>query len=101
MQGQARRGRPERLTQPLCGYQRHGSPRATVLCQRLAGNSRPPHAAHRAATVTPQVQAEDILRGLVISLGRAAEQQGIREEEDLGLAIEDVQQRVYQERYSR
>jgi AbrB family looped-hinge helix DNA binding protein len=29
------------------------------------------------ATVTPDVQAEDILRGLVTSMGRAAEQQGI------------------------
>jgi hypothetical protein len=48
--------------------------------------------------VTPQVQAEDILRSLVTSLGRAAEQQGIREEEDLRPAIEDVQRRVVQER---
>ena len=53
------------------------------------------------ATVTPQVQAEDILRGLVTSLGRAAEQQGLREEEDLGPSIEDVQQRVHQERYGQ
>jgi hypothetical protein len=52
------------------------------------------------ATVIPQVQAEDILRGLVASLGRAAEQQGIREEEDLEPVIEDIQQRVFQERYS-
>ncbi len=51
------------------------------------------------AMVTPQVQAEDILRGLVASLGRAAEQQGIREEGDLEPAIEDVQRRVVQERY--
>ena len=53
------------------------------------------------ATVTPQVQAEDILRGLVTSLGRAAEQQGIREEEDLGPIIEEAQRRTHQERYGR
>jgi AbrB family looped-hinge helix DNA binding protein len=53
------------------------------------------------ATVTPQVQAEDILRGLVASLGRAAEQQGIREEKDLEPVIEDIQRRVFQERYSK
>jgi AbrB family looped-hinge helix DNA binding protein len=51
------------------------------------------------ATVTPQVQAEDILRGLVASVGRAAEQQGIREEEDLGPIIEDAQRRAYEGRY--
>ena len=53
------------------------------------------------ATVTPQVQAEDILRGLVTSLGRAAEEQGLREEDDLGSAIDDAQQRAYQDRYGR
>ena len=53
------------------------------------------------ATVTPQVQAEDILRGLVTSLGRAAEQQGIREEEDLEPIIEEAQRRAYQERNGR
>ena len=53
------------------------------------------------AMVTPQVQAEDILRGLVASLGRSAEQQGIHEEEDLGPAIEDLQRRVVQERYEK
>jgi len=53
------------------------------------------------ATVTPQVQAEDILRGLVTSLGRAAEQQGIREEEDLEPIIEEAQRRAHQERYGR
>jgi AbrB family looped-hinge helix DNA binding protein len=53
------------------------------------------------ATVTPQVQAEDILRGLVTSLGRAAEQQGIREEEDLEPIVEEAQGRAYQERYGR
>jgi AbrB family looped-hinge helix DNA binding protein len=53
------------------------------------------------ATVTPQVQAEDILRGLVASLGHAAEQQGIGEEEDLEPLIEGAQQRVFRERYEK
>ena len=53
------------------------------------------------ATVTPQVQAEDILRGLVRSLGRAAEQQEVREEEDLEPIIDQVQRRVHEERYGR
>jgi AbrB family looped-hinge helix DNA binding protein len=53
------------------------------------------------ATVTPQVQPEDILRGLVASLGQAAEQQGIGEEEDLEPVIEDVQRRVHKKRYGR
>jgi AbrB family looped-hinge helix DNA binding protein len=53
------------------------------------------------ATVTPRVQAEDILRGLVTSLGRAAEQQGISEEEDLEPIIEEAQRRAHQERYGR
>jgi AbrB family looped-hinge helix DNA binding protein len=53
------------------------------------------------ATVTPQVQAEDILRGLVTSLGRVAEQQGMREEEDLEPIVEEAQRRAYQERYGR
>ena len=50
-------------------------------------------------SVTPQVRAEDILRGLVVTLGRAAEQQGIREDEDLDEVIEGIQQQVYRERY--
>jgi AbrB family looped-hinge helix DNA binding protein len=53
------------------------------------------------ATVTPQVQAEDILRGLVASLGQAAAEQGIGEEEDLEPIIEEAQRRVYEERYNR
>jgi AbrB family looped-hinge helix DNA binding protein len=53
------------------------------------------------ATVTPQVQTEDILRGLVSSLGRAAEQQGIHEEEDLEPVTEELQDRLFQERYGR
>jgi AbrB family looped-hinge helix DNA binding protein len=51
------------------------------------------------ASVTPEVKAEDVLRHLVASLGHAAEQRGIREDEDLDAIIEEVQQRVYQERY--
>jgi AbrB family looped-hinge helix DNA binding protein len=51
------------------------------------------------AIVTSEVQAEDVLRSLVASLGEAAEKQGIREEEDLDAAIEDIQERVYLERY--
>ena len=50
-------------------------------------------------SVTPRVNAEDILHSLVITLGRAAEQQGIRNDEDLDDVIEEVQQQVYQERY--
>lgn len=53
------------------------------------------------ATITPQVQGEDILRSLVARLGQAAEEQGMGQEEDLDLAIEDAQQRAYQERYGR
>ncbi len=51
------------------------------------------------ATVAPQVKAEDVLRQLVISLGKEAEARGIREDEDLDAIIEDVQQRAYKERY--
>lgn len=52
-------------------------------------------------TVTPQVSAEDVLRSLVASLGRTAEQQGIHEEEDLAPVIDGVQQRVFRERYEK
>ena len=51
------------------------------------------------ASVSPQVKAEDVLRYLVVSLGREAEQRGIREDEHLDAIIEEIQQRVYQERY--
>ena len=51
------------------------------------------------ASVTPEVKAEDVLRHLIVSLGQAAKQRGIREDEDLDSVIEEVQQRVYQERY--
>jgi len=51
------------------------------------------------ATVTPHVDAQDVLRQLVVSLGQAAERQGIREDEDLDAVIEQVQQQVYRDRY--
>ncbi len=51
------------------------------------------------AIVSPQVKAEDVLRQLVVSLGKEAERRGIHEDEDLDALIEDVQQRAYQERY--
>lgn len=51
------------------------------------------------AAVTPEVQAEDVLRHLVVSLGQAAEERGIREDEDLDAIIEEAQRRAYQERY--
>ncbi len=47
------------------------------------------------ATVSPQVKAEDVLRQLVMSLGKEAERRGIHEDEDLDALIEDVQQRAY------
>ena len=53
------------------------------------------------ATVTSQVRAEDILRGLVSSLGRSAEEQGIHEEADLEPIIDEAQRRAHQERYVR
>jgi AbrB family looped-hinge helix DNA binding protein len=53
------------------------------------------------ATITPQVRAEDILQSLVVSLGQAAEQQGIHDEKDLDAVIEDIQGRAYQERYGQ
>jgi AbrB family looped-hinge helix DNA binding protein len=52
------------------------------------------------AIVTSEVQAEDVLRSLVIGLGEAAEEQGI-EEQDLDAVIEDIQERVYRERYGK
>jgi len=52
------------------------------------------------AIVTSEVQAEDVLRSLVIGLGKAAEEQGI-EEQDLDAMIEDIQERVYRERYGK
>lgn len=51
------------------------------------------------ATVTPQVQAEDVLRHLVVRLGQAAAEQEIQEEEDLDPIIEEIQRQVHQERY--
>jgi AbrB family looped-hinge helix DNA binding protein len=51
------------------------------------------------ASVTPEVKAEDVLRHLVASLGQAAEERGIRTDEDLDAIVEDAQRRAYQERY--
>jgi hypothetical protein len=51
------------------------------------------------ASVTPEVQAEDVLRHMVVSLGQAAEERGIREDEDLDAIIEEAQWRAYQESY--
>lgn len=51
------------------------------------------------ASVTPQVTAANALHNLVASLGQAGEQRGIRDDDDLDPIIEDLQQRVYQERY--
>ena len=51
------------------------------------------------ASVTPEVKAEDVLRHLVASLGQAAEEGGIRKDEDLNAIIEESQQRAYQDRY--
>jgi antitoxin PrlF len=51
------------------------------------------------AIVTSEVQAEDVLRSLVIGLGEAAEEQGIREEDDLDAVIDDIQARLHKERY--
>jgi AbrB family looped-hinge helix DNA binding protein len=51
------------------------------------------------ASVTPEVQAEDVLHHLVVSLGQAAEERGIREDEDLDAIVEEAQRRAYQERY--
>jgi len=46
-----------------------------------------------------EVQAEDVLRHLVVSVGQAAEERGIREDEDLDTIIEEAQWRAYQESY--
>src|SRR4030067_3380656 len=51
------------------------------------------------ASATPEVKAEDVLRHLVASLGQAAEERGIRGDEDLDAIIEESQRRAYQERY--
>lgn len=46
-----------------------------------------------------RMHAADLLRYLVVSLGKQAEQQGIVEEDDLDAVIDQVQQQVYRERY--
>ena len=53
------------------------------------------------ATVTPHVQAEDVLRQLVVRLGQAAEQQEIHEEEDLDAIVDEIQRQIHQERYGQ
>jgi len=53
------------------------------------------------ASVTPEVKAEDVLRHLVASLGQAAEERGIHEDEDLDALIEEAQRQAYQERYGK
>jgi AbrB family looped-hinge helix DNA binding protein len=50
-------------------------------------------------SMTPQVRADDVLHYLVVSLGQAAEHRGFCEDEHLDPIIEDIQQRVYQDRY--
>ena len=51
------------------------------------------------ATVTPQVQAEDVLRHLAVRLGQAAEGQDIHGEEDLDAIVDEIQHQLEQERY--
>jgi AbrB family looped-hinge helix DNA binding protein len=52
-------------------------------------------------SVTPQVRAEDVLRHLVASLGREAEERGIHEDEDLDGVIEDIQKQIHREHYGQ
>lgn len=51
------------------------------------------------STDQPLVTVEQLLRYLVISLGREAEEKGLTNEEDLTPIIEDMQERVYRQRY--
>jgi AbrB family looped-hinge helix DNA binding protein len=53
------------------------------------------------ASVTLEVKAEDVLRHLVASLGQAAEERGIHEDEDLDALIEEAQRQAYRERYGK
>ena len=46
-----------------------------------------------------EAKAEDVLRHLVASLGQAAEERGIREDEDLDAIVEEAQRRAYRESY--
>ena len=48
---------------------------------------------------TPYTRAEDLLRDLVVKIGREAERQGIYDEKDLEPIIDDIQSRVYLESY--
>ena len=45
--------------------------------------------------------ADEFLSYLVISLGQAAEERGIREDEDLDAIVEEAQRRAYQENYGK
>ncbi len=51
------------------------------------------------ASVSSHVEPTDVLRRLVVTLGKEAESRGIRDDADLDAVIEDIQQRVYQESY--
>jgi hypothetical protein len=53
------------------------------------------------ASVTLEVKAEDVLRHLVASLGQAAEERDIHEDEDLDALIEEAQWHAYRERYDK
>jgi len=51
------------------------------------------------ASVAAEVKAEDVLRQVAISLGQAAEEHNIREDEDLDTLVERVQEQAYRARY--
>jgi AbrB family looped-hinge helix DNA binding protein len=51
------------------------------------------------ASVPAEVKAEDVLRAVVVSIGQAAEERGIREDEDLDIPVERAQEQAYRERY--
>lgn len=48
---------------------------------------------------TIQIETTTVLRYLVMSLGKQAEQQGIADDEELDDVIDMVQQEIFQERY--
>jgi AbrB family looped-hinge helix DNA binding protein len=49
------------------------------------------------ASVSPQVNAEDVLPHLVAPRGRDAEGRGAERDKDLNTTIEDIQEEVYRE----
>jgi AbrB family looped-hinge helix DNA binding protein len=53
------------------------------------------------ASVRAEVTAEEVLRHLVINIGKQAEAQGITEDKDLDAIVEKIQEQVYQEHYGR